>query len=155
MCCRRRKIDMAEKCKGVQPIFQDRRPNTETKGLGPRQVIVKLSETLLTERHKQHWLEEAEIDAMLGGAPKSLGKLKSALRCYVAFVDYMHTQQQGAYLPPTLNTLLTWSATFRSEGTFGQYLSHLKCATMLAKQGTTVFDHDALKRARQSIKKRG
>ena len=57
-------------------------------------------------------------------------------------------------LPPMLDDLLAWSIMFRSDGTLSNYLGHVKTACLLYNVAVTVFDNVALKRAKESVRKR-
>ena len=83
---------------------------------------------------------------------------------------------RGKYLPPSLEMLLSWSTLFRSKRTFSNYCGHVRTACLLCKTSTKVrscelfvksniachvllvcevFDDPALRRAKESIEKRG
>ena len=59
-----------------------------------------------------------------------------------------------ARLPPTLKVMLAWSTLFRSDGTFGNYLSHLRTVCQVYSVDSSVFDSAELNRAKVSIRKR-
>ena len=42
------------------------------------------------------------------------------------------------FLPPALEDLLAWSTLFRSRGTFGNYMAHVRTACIVAKASTEV-----------------
>ena len=77
------------------------------------------------------------------------------------------------FFPPALEDLLAWSTLFRSRGTFGNYMAHVRTACIVAKASTEVsksvvvasavacnvkrkvFEHPALSRAKMSVQKAG
>lgn len=77
------------------------------------------------------------------------------------------------YFPPKLNLLLSWSSLFRSVGTFSNYLAYVRTACLVADVSTEVcstcklcilawslatvqvFNHPALRKAKESVKKAG
>ena len=137
---------------------QETRPRiaaTELRQIGPRAAQRSLFERLISTRDRDRWVKYAGAHAILGGMSKSLDSLVSGVRCYYAFVGgamsccknvlYLSTTCSGHVFPeirraspPTLNMLLTWSAMFRSSGTFGNYLGYVKTACMLEHAPTEV-----------------
>ena len=123
------------------------------------------------------WLEEARLEAILGGCKKSVKSLLSGVRCYIAFigvacfvarVSHVHlallTDERDKklradvsprYFPPKLDDLLAWSTLFRCKGTFENYCSHLATACLVVGAAVSVFNEPALKKAKASIVKAG
>jgi hypothetical protein len=139
-------------------------------GAGPRQVLRRLQRDWDVQGSRL-WLEEARIDAILGACRLSMSSVKSGVRCYLAFAEAVAPGKLP--FPPELGTLLSWSALFRSEGTFANYLAHVRTATLLCRADTRVrnpfviwgghvvcacnpqvFDDVALSRAKESVRKR-
>ena len=150
----------------LKPLTADRLPCNTARGLGPRGALQKLVGQ--TSAQKATWLEEARIAAILGSCLLSMKSVKSGIRCYIAFVGERCRFDCAAhvtacvlaadqiapgtrhYFPPKLETLLTWSTLFRSEGTLSNYLGYLRTACLICKAPTTVcvplFLHKELRR---------
>ena len=56
----------------------------------------------------------------------------------------------AAFLP-RVEWLQAWGTMFRCKGTFSNYLGYAKVGCLLAKQNTCVFQHPAVKRAKDSV----
>ena len=57
-------------------------------------------------------------------------------------------------LPPTLDEIFAYSATFRCDETFSNYLTYLKVGCMMAGKCTDVFSDKAIKRSKGAIRRR-
>jgi hypothetical protein len=155
---------------------------------GPRHALKVSGLSQLSPAQKQTWLEESRVEAILGSCRRSLRSVRSGVTCYISFAStlcwhlvmsrlFASSFMGGAIqphgmqcLPPKIETLLSWSMLFRSEGTFSNYIGHLKTACLLCKHTTKVrpliascpwcmraqqaFDDPALARAKWAIKKR-
>ena len=121
---------------------------------GPRNSVNALCLTLHSQVAKDKWCAKARIDAIIGSCSRSLPSVKSGCRCYFAFAEKVLGKTQAQALPPTLDELLAWSGTFRCAETFSNYLSYLKVGTLLVGGCVSVFENDALRRAKRSIKHR-
>ena len=58
-----------------------------------------------------------------------------------------------AKFPPKVEWLQAWAMMFRCGGTFSNYLGYAKVGCILVKEETGVFDHPAVKRAKDSDSK--
>ena len=57
--------------------------------------------------------------------------------------------------PPKIEWLQAWAMMFRCSGTFSNYLGYAKVGCILVKEDTSVFQHAAVKRAKDSVRKAG
>jgi hypothetical protein len=121
---------------------------------GPRSTISALELTLHSQAEKSKWCSQARVNAIIGSCSRSLPSVKSGCRCYFAFAQRVLGKTQAQALPPTLDELLAWSGVFRCAETFSNYLSYVKVGTLLKGGCVTVFENDALRRAKRSIKNR-
>ena len=121
---------------------------------GPRGSIDALCLTLHCQEDMDKWCAQARVDALLGSCSRSLPSVKSGCRCYLAFAERVLGKTQAQALPPTLDELLAWSATFRCADTFSNYLGYLKVGTLLVGRCVSVFSDDTLRRAKRSIRNR-
>ena len=60
-----------------------------------------------------------------------------------------------AKFPPKVEWLQAWAMMFRCGGTFSNYLGYAKVGCILVKEDTGVFEHPAVKRAKDSVSKSG
>ena len=60
-----------------------------------------------------------------------------------------------AKFPPEVEWLQAWAMMFRCGGTFSNYLGYAKVGCILVKEDTGVFEHPAVKRAKDSVSKSG
>ena len=102
---------------------------------------------------KAAWRRQAHVAAVLGGAPKSLSGFKSGLKGWIQFAVQAYDNPEDAF-PPTLEGVLAWSTTFRSLGTFMNYLGCLRKACHALNIEAPPYGHAAIKRAMASIVKR-
>ena len=72
----------------------------------------------------------------------------------MAFVKAIVGENVAAF-PPRVEWLQAWGRMFRCSGTFSNYLGYAKVGCMLVKQDTSVFQHPAVKRAKNSVGKSG
>ena len=121
----------------LSAMLAPRNRNTTAEKRGPRDALSSLDLSHKSRAEVAMWLEEARLDALLGGCRLSMKSLKSGVRCYMAFAESVNPLKKR-YFPPELNVLLAWSTMFRSEGTWGNYLGHVKTACVLVKASTQV-----------------
>ena len=100
------------------------------------------------------WYAKARADAIIGSCARSLPSVKGGCLCYIAFPKCVLSKTQAQALPPTLDKLLAWSGTSQCADTFSNYWSYLTAATSLACGCVSVFENDALKKAKRSIHNR-
>ena len=131
-------------------LLKQREDNKTAKGCGPMAALKRAQLEEKSEQGKDEWLEKARIDAILGSCRLSLPSVRSGIRCYaefagrqlnlkkvarnalLCFTGNMNTGR-GHLLPPKLEMLLAWSTLFRSEGTFANYVAHVRTACMLCE----------------------
>ena len=112
-------------------MFPDAVPPNETAlGLGPVAALKNLCLETMTNDERVAWLESSRIDAVLGSCRLSVKFVRSGYRCYVGFARKAEPTRTRV-LPPKLFVLQAWSTTFRSEGTFSNYLGHVKTACLI------------------------
>jgi len=124
--------------------------------LGPAAATRVMCQAVRRGLDPEHWVETARIEAIIGSAPKSLGGVVSALRCWAAFADTM-LGANGKHLPPSLNGLVAWSTLFGNSNTYGNYLGKIKHGCELAGVSVDLFHpfmNPSIKRAKAAIKKR-
>ena len=129
-------------------------------GRGPRQAMRHVDLNLRTPQQKRIWLEEARLNAILGGCKKSLPSIRSGVRCYLAFASKQPRLDKcmivavsiwsGCYIvptcdekldiffPPSIDILVAWSNYFRSAGTYRNYVSYVKTACIVMRKPTSV-----------------
>ena len=71
-------------------------------------VIVKQASNVFVVNE----LLQARLEAMRGSCKDSIKSVKSGIRCYLAFATHV-LKKEGNKLPPTVNDLLRFSASFR------------------------------------------
>ena len=137
----------------IEDLLKARPRNTLAEHSGPRGTLRRVVEGLENDAEKQAFIAKASLDAVLGACPKSMPSLRCGVRCYIGYVDEM--QPWGhSYFPPKLNTLLSWSTLFRSEGTWANYVGYVRTACILVGAPVDVFQEPAVKRAKVAIRKR-
>ena len=80
--------------------------------------------------------------------------IRAGIKCYLAFVKAIVGDSVAAF-PPKVEWLQAWALMFRCSGTFSNYLGYAKVGCILVKEETGVFDHPAVKRAKDSVSKSG
>ena len=73
----------------------------------------------------QSWRERERLRALLGSCPRSLGTITAAAKSWFHFAEY-RLHRSGDALAPDVDGLLVWSGTFKSAGTFSNYVSALR-----------------------------
>ena len=120
---------------------------------GPLKAVKRLREKSWDAQETALWVVQARASALAGSCPRSHPSVLSGLRCYVAFAQtVMHLS--GHEFPPTVDTLLAWSALFRCSRTFGNYLNYVRLGCELIGSSTVSLDSRALVRAKLAIAKR-
>ena len=100
--------------------------------LGPKMARKHAGLENLTENGRLQWIENARVHAILDSCLLSKDSLRSGFRCYRAFA-LEADPLRGKCLPPKLNIILAWSTTFRSKGTFSNYLAYVRTICLLCK----------------------
>jgi hypothetical protein len=98
------------------------------------------------------WCETARQEAICWGRSLSLREAKSVLNCWESFSNRVLSPVDGG-MPPTVAGLVTWSRSFRSKGTFSNYLGFLKLLCDLGDLSTEAFDHASVKRSLRTLQK--
>ena len=127
---------------------------TEPLHYGPMRSLKSARIGELTAEQRTQWLESARIAAVLGSAPKTFKFALCGIRCWLAFADEALGKRDKEF-PPTVDDLIAWSALFRSEGTWSNYLNAVKLACELKGVSLSVFQHPSVQRAKRAIGKRG
>ena len=73
----------------------------------------------------QSWRERERLRALLGSCPRSLGTITAAAKSWFHFAEN-RLHRSGDALAPDVDGLLVWSGTFKSAGTFSNYVSALR-----------------------------
>ena len=79
---------------------------------------------------------------------------RSGITCYREFVKALVGDGIAAF-PPRVEWLQAWGTMFRCRGTFSNYLGYAKVGCLLARVDTSVFQHPAVRRAKDSVAKSG
>ena len=99
------------------------------------------------------WCEMERARAILQPCAASLPSLRSGLRCWKYFclrvLNHAHVQ-----LPPSADDVAAWSALFRCQGSFQNYLCHLKVGCLLVGADTGVFSSALVSRAKSAVRAR-
>ena len=119
---------------------------------GPRAMLKLLDVEEMGADVRLQWLEEARVNAVLGSCKHSLKSLRSGFSCFAAFARVADPGCVNV-IPPKLDLLLAWSTLFRSERTLGNYFGYVKTACLLYGVSVEIFDHEALKRAKNAVAK--
>ena len=144
----------------LQALELPHQVNTLAAGGGPGQALQELQRKGLCARKMAAWVQSARMDAILGGLQQTtMASLRSGLRCYIAFVGgiiFLHVHMftvltmfsagiigtcfpgTTSFFPPSLTCLLAWSVTFRSKGTFANYLGYVKHGCIMVGASTEV-----------------
>ena len=75
--------------------------------------------------------------------------IRAGIKCHFAFVKATVGDSVSAF-PPRVEWLQAWAMMFRCSGTFANYLG-----SILVKVDAAVFDHPAVKRAKDSVRQSG
>ena len=81
------KLAASMACEPLAVVSKKRAVNTTAHGVGPTQATKRLRLEERTKDQRSMWIEEARLDAILGGTRLSLPSLRTGLRCYVSFVS--------------------------------------------------------------------
>ena len=108
------------------------RYNKTAELLGPKAALKHAGLDGLTENDRLQWLEDARVHAILDCSLLSRDSLRSGFRCYRAFANQADPSR-GSCLPPRLDIILAWSTTFRSKGTFSNYVAYVRTVCLLCK----------------------
>ena len=123
-------------------------------GVTPRAAIQLLRDSLPSDMEgKKRWREQARAAAIMGSCPRSHASFLSGVRHWISFIETVHGDADEAF-PPSLDSVLEWSNTFRCVGTFCNYLGFLRGACCAISVAPPPVGHPALKRAMCSIAKR-
>ena len=137
----------------AEATIQHEYKDVVTRGYGPRSALKRVLAEAPEGVAKQRWIEESRVRAILGSCPRTRASALSGLRCWISFAQRM-LYVKGNELPPSLEGLLAWSNLFRCEGTFSNYVGHVRLACELVRCDTSVFDRREVKRAKIAIRKR-
>ena len=146
---------------------------THAVGNGPRAALKQLVNERKNVAETRVWLEDARLEAVLGGCRRSLPSvrcvcmflswcdlrasrlwIRAGIKCYLAFVKAIAGDSVLAF-PPKVEWLQAWAMMFRCSGTFSNYLGYAKIGCILVKEEAGVFEHPAVKRAKDSVRKSG
>ena len=119
----------------------------------PKAALQRLEQQMQAYGGRERWAEFTRIQALVGSCPRSIPSVLAGVRCWFGFAQKA-LGRHGRELPPTADELLSWSSLFRHEGTFSNYLGHVKLACQIAKAPTGAFSDSALRRAKAAISKR-
>ena len=117
---------------GLQEAYQ---PWGGTGAAGPRKALAALQLAGVEVVVKEAWLQQARVNAILGGMKYSMASFLSGLRCWKAFVDAAFPGTTE-YFRPSLDGLLAWSTLFRSGLTLRNYLSFVRTGCILCGTST-------------------
>ena len=137
----------------------------------PKQQLREFGLASMSQAQKDAFVEEARQEAILGSCARSWDYTVSGFRSYLKFAGQV-LPLGASLLPPKLRILLAWQRTFRSHGTYCNYLGHVKTACLVRGVSTEVapccsswhvlpacceqvFSHPALLRAKSTVKKCG
>ena len=121
----------------------------------PRRAIWELSARLRSgEKSLDDLRQSAKVNAILGSCPKSLPSVKSGIKCWSAFAKTILGKSNANIFNIHHNDLLVWAETFKSKGTFCNYLGYAKTACLLAHQDVGAFDHPLITKAKCAVDKK-
>ena len=138
----------------------------------PKQQLREFGLASMSQAQKDIFVEEARQEAIVGSCARSWDYTVSGFRSYLKFAGQV-LPLGASLLPPKLRILLAWQRTFRSHGTYCNYLGHVKTACLVRGVSTQVlccgmsghavlslccakvFSHTALLRAKSTVKKYG
>jgi len=146
---------------------------SHARGHGPRVALRTWLSGRRSVAETAEWLEDARLEAILGSCRRSLPSvrcvgcylswracvsvscvLRAGITCYLEFVKSVKGGGVAAF-PPKVEWIQAWGTMFRCSGTFANYLGYAKIGCLLAKVDTTVFQHPAVRRAKDSVAKSG
>ena len=84
-----------------------------------------------------------------------LSCVRAGIQCYIAFVNAMQGKCVANPFPPRIEWIQAWAILFRSRGTFSNYLGYVRVGCLVVKADVGVFQHPAVKRAKDSVGKAG
>jgi hypothetical protein len=118
----------------------------------PKQAMDSLTASVGDGLDPREWAEQARIEAIMLSAPSRRKTMPTVLKMWGRFADTM-LNAQGKHLPPSEGGLVAWSRTFRREGTYANYVSHLAMACDLAGLPSDSTRGRNVKRAKNALKK--
>ena len=107
--------------------------------MGPRAATKKAVSEKSAPGEMQKWVEECRVAALLGSCPKSHSSLLSGVAAWKEYAGDV-LGLAGREFPPTINGLVSWSATFDIAGA----LVHAQLATtqgLLAQAPSPIIWH--------------
>jgi len=121
----------------------------------PRKAILELRERLrFGDKSLEDLKQSAKVNAILGSCPKSLLSVRSGIKCWSSFAKTILGKSEANIFDIHQNELLVWAETFKSKGTFCNYLGYAKTACLLAHKDVGAFDHTLVHKAKQAVDKR-
>ena len=138
--------------------------------MGPRAATKKAVSKMSAPGEMLKWVEECRVAALLGSCPKSHSSLLSGVAAWKEYAGDV-LGLAGREFPPTINGLVSWSATFdiagalvhaqssyhagpACTGTFTNYLGHVKHACNILDVSDAAFGAVAVRRAKAAVRKR-
>ena len=120
---------------------------------GPREAMRDLATILTNDKARADWKEAARLAAIVGSCPKSMREASSGMRAWICFARNV-LGVKGSLWPPKEHDITAWSNMFRAEGTFSNYLGHVKTGCMLVNAPIDILEGPVVKRAKLAIAKR-
>ena len=120
---------------------------------GPMRAIDTVACSIVSESERLRWIEDARVEAIIGSCRLSVKSVVSGIRCFFAFADRV-LKKVGPKLPPKVDELLAWSATFRCDRTYRNYVNYLRVGCLLESVSVEVFLDPAIARAKRAIAKK-
>ena len=128
-------------------------PVPDIAGDGPSAALKKLKWGANQQVAREAWVRDARMAAILGSCPRSHKSALSGLRCYMKFCEKV-LHLGGREFPPSVESLLAWSALFRCSRTFSNYLNYVRLGCDILGSSSAALDDKRLNRAKCAIEKR-
>ena len=104
----------------------------------PKQQLWGFGLASMSQAQKDRFVEEARQEAIVGSCARSWDYTVSGFRSYLKFAGQV-LPLGASLLPPKSRILLAWQRTFRSHGTYCNYLGHVKTACLVRGVSTEVL----------------
>lgn len=120
---------------------------------GPRAMVSEVAKHIHSEQDVQRLRKSARVRTILNGCKHSRSTKLSGLACWQDFARRALRYNANDDLPKTHLDLVAWSETFRSAGTWSNYLGAVKTACLMLGHTTEPFRHELVQRATKVLKR--
>ena len=127
--------------------------SSATPNAGPRSMVSEMCKRVHSVDDVDKLRKQARINVVLRNSKRSRGTKLSGNNCWADFAKRVLRYPRHDDFPKTHLDILLWSETFRSAGTFSNYLGAVKSACLMLGHPTHAFEHELVRRAVDALKK--